>query len=532
MRPSRKAKIRYNYRDLEQGKLTIMSDNEMDIPNHTQGMSDSEEEIVSDEEWLSLSEEQFQEEVNVAMEEEDEGKLSFLLKMKEKRCAKLQKELKKSEKEEQAKKKRMRDWEEKFKKLNKTETSLSKTLNSRSNTPNNSPKKAAGIMKKTSVKKPGYTPRTKTRFDFQTPAEKRGELPSGSNVENKEVDNAELLNMLLELKQGKRSQFNELLAKSREADSNITMLQGGSKSPLDSNCGDNSREVTIAGTLNRSVKDINSQEGRGQLLRKLHEFTDNTNTVSNTEQQKERRELVEAINTLARALDRDENGKAEGKEEKDGKKKLVSGKTTKPDESDIKKQIKFAHEKLDPRHVKDRIFDTLSASLLVAGELELALQKNITEDERLGRISIAKTVCYHQKYLPDDDLRVGYDTILKRLEQGEEQWSAKLGEDLHVFYDYRANVLLREKTTSDKSKQKTVSSENDKKEEEGDETKEGGRIIYCMEYNLGKCAFDKSHKGKFRGKTGITKWHVCKACLKHGDLEKHAEKDGKCPNRG
>ena len=60
----------------------------------------------------------------------------------------------------------------------------------------------------------------------------------------------------------------------------------------------------------------------------------------------------------------------------------------------------------------------------MAGELELALQegRSIMEEERKARLNIAKTICYHKQYLSDRDLRIGYDSILKKVEQGREKW--------------------------------------------------------------------------------------------------------------
>ena len=42
-------------------------------------------------------------------------------------------------------------------------------------------------------------------------------------------------------------------------------------------------------------------------------------------------------------------------EDSRGKQKLVNGKCVKPDEMDIKVVVKYAHEKLDPKHIQDQI---------------------------------------------------------------------------------------------------------------------------------------------------------------------------------
>ena len=58
--------------------------------------------------------------------------------------------------------------------------------------------------------------------------------------------------------------------------------------------------------------------------------------------------------------------------------KLVSGKCTRPNELDIKQVVKYVHEKLDSRHVQDKVFDSLPFHLLVASELELASLRHVS----------------------------------------------------------------------------------------------------------------------------------------------------------
>ena len=134
--------------------------------------------------------------------------------------------------------------------------------------------------------------------------------------------------------------------------------------------------------------------------------------------------------------------KAEDRSQCDKKGKLVSGKCSKPDDSDIKLVVKYTHETLDPKHIQQREFDALEFNFLIAGELELISMGGLTDKERSARIKVAKMMCYHKKYLDDQSLREGYDSIMKQIKQGKLKWEDSIGQKLHDHLDYRANVIL------------------------------------------------------------------------------------------
>ena len=49
------------------------------------------------------------------------------------------------------------------------------------------------------------------------------------------------------------------------------------------------------------------------------------------------------------------------------------------------------------------------------------------------------------------------------------------------------------------------------------------RTKYCLDFNRGKCKFDKGHEGQLNGQT-VFKAHICKACLvRNGNELMHAE---------
>ena len=142
-----------------------------------------------------------------------------------------------------------------------------------------------------------------------------------------------------------------------------------------------------------------------------------------------------------KASKEEENLSEEDNGAKNGK--LKSGKCARPDEVDIKRVVKFPHEKLDSRHTQVKAFEKLDFNLLIAEELEIALLDCISQKERMATLGMAKTICYHRLYLEDKDLRNGYDDIMRKVEQGKLDWGNNLAEKLHEHYVFRANVNLR-----------------------------------------------------------------------------------------
>ena len=181
---------------------------------------------------------------------------------------------------------------------------------------------------------------------------------------------------------------------------------------------------------NSAFIDVNSKAGRDKLVEILSEI-----------QSKDNRKCECKLPDISEQAS--SQTKSDKKSDKTDK-KLTSGKITKPDESDIKQQVKYAHEKLNAKHVKERVFDKLEFAMLIAGELELISRPEISENERSARTEIAKILCYHKLYLNDDDLRNGYDAILKTVEQGTAQWGPELAQSLNSYCEFRANIAWRE----------------------------------------------------------------------------------------
>ena len=462
----------------------------------TGGGSSEEGEVHSPDADLNLNNSDLDVEIQKAIEDDDEERAQVLMDEKERRCEELKEEVQREQgREEENRRKRMREMQSRFKNLKKAENSLNKSLaSSRASTPTSSPPSRHTSRSPTTgkVEKRGTQRKSPTQTVRRT--HKRGMAAKpGKAQKNKTLDYSEyntFLTDMIDAKGGKSERFNELL----------------SKVIIESNNGENFKNV--GQRLHRGTM---GEDGLRELL----------DAVKQTKE----------TNAKLKVVGNNNNSDNDALENKNDNRKLVSGKCAKPDETDIQVVVKFAHKKLDPRHVLDRNFDHLSFNQLVAGELELIARRDISELERDARIQIAKTICYHKQYLSDADLRSGYDTILKNVEKGIEPWSPMLGEKLHQLFDYRALSIMREKMQSAKIEANPVLPSNEGKGEKRSPDKTGtgteeeaNRPIFCMEYNQGTCNHTESHEGNFAGKKTI-KWHICRKCRRMGFIAHHTEKE-------
>ena len=497
-------------------------------------------EIEEDEEEL---EDEYEHLISKYSAEGNVIKLKKILELKKKKCENLQIEL---EAEQQREKDReIQDILDEMSKVNKAKLCLEKSLaSSRASTPCSSPGRRK-TQPKSTVK---VAMKAKPRVTMSLRGTKQEVGNKKINEEKSEYK--ELLNTFLSLKQGKGEAYSELVEEAMTATDNILKLKKQrNKSPAGDNqnsafkgkltiddCDsasecerdDDHREdaLKLVQALQSAVKENKQLDSNtiNCVLESIVHSHEHTSKVNNTKKDKgsEINENRERIN---------QGSEYEGAvSNEDKKKKLVSGKCTKPDETDIKCVVQFAHGRLDSRHTTsaERVFDKLSSNLLVAGELEIASLNTISEAERLARVNIAKTVSYHRAYLKDADIRNGYDHVLKNVEQGKWTWSDDLGEKLHSHYDYQANKLARERMQGDGGtrtvKHATAINVNTEKAVEPNGT------IYCGLYNKGTCLHPDHHEGRFSNKA-VTKWHICSKCFKAGERKSHREIDECCPNK-
>ena len=372
-------------------------------------------------------------EIEKALMREDTQRAEALLTEKERWCKSLKAELKKEQsKEEEVKKCKLKEMQMKFKQLQKTEEALNKSIaSSRASTPSTSPK-ARGKKSPEGVKRSKATKKTDRRGGTRKRTASQGMVPgrSSSSAEGNKENNQknseyhEFLYSLIDFKNGKSSKFMDLINRAMEAtnyvfkDSNVMQDILGLKGGILPNAS-----VSQFKLDNRGVKNVDSPVGCEQLVSLLNDFHtskvnkgDRNNDATTNSEVCDGYRTVNAIEGGDCSEDNREaevNGEASEHGSKKGK-KLISGKCTKQDESDIQLVVKFAHEKLDAKHVQDQVFDQLPCNLLVVGEIEITLLH--PKPERTQRLQIAKTICYHKLYLKDEDLRNGCDCVMKRVE--------------------------------------------------------------------------------------------------------------------
>lgn len=177
--------------------------------------------------------------------------------------------------------------------------------------------------------------------------------------------------------------------------------------------------------------------------------------------------------------------------------------------------------------------ESLTFDQLVAGELEICTMSDIAKIEKSARLRILKLLAYFAHWLPQKSLLEVYKAVILKVEKGVYTWSTELVNKVENMLDRAVSVNRLKKESEVRKSEGQEKEKNEKmrqhKKEPGVLLKSGEKIIYCFEYNKGKCDKDTVHEGKFGGKE-VTKHHVCRVCLSNDKEKKfHPENDDKCP---
>ena len=508
-------------------KLLCGSDYDTDHDESEQDSDEREDGQISDSEE-SAEEDGMDEEVKTCVRDGNLEKLKKILKAREEENNKLKKDLLKKKEKEKRRNKEMQAVLHKLHMANKTRSDLRRSItNSRNASPATSPK----------LKRSKHSnSKADQRVVIQKGGNKTKQRAQGEMEQRKCSEYDDTFKSFLKLKNGNDDKYSELVLNAMEATDNIMSLKHSREDKVEESSSDvdNGRDkhskVKIGNSKNKG-HDIGSGKILNSLLNEVSAKQTKTNkcecepvlemllaaaqalSLDNDMEKTEaitpektsallskligaskargRQSAIDRIIEILQECDEGISERSETKEEtkEERRKKLTSGRLTKPDESEIKMVVKFPHERLNPRHIKNREFDGLPFNLLIAGELEL-ITSDIDQEECDARLAVAKTLCYHKNYLKDEDLRDGYNQKMKRVERRQQGWNEVLGEHLHEILDYRANLLVREKlneAAESSNNSPFIKVDNRKGSEKRRETEAPGQVIYCQDFNSNRC---------------------------------------------
>ena len=262
---------------------------------------------------------------------------------------------------------------------------------------------------------PAHSPKVGKRTTSRRSAKDTRLVQTKSREEKREY--ADIFDSLLKLKQGD-GDYASLVANAMEATDQLLELKSSRESESAKSNKDTSKKskqctTNKVGKPGRGLKAASKAQVEG-VMETIDRFANNNacdnsdpdlaksllaalKGTKDTQQSKAAPEkTMKLLSKIKQCVNSNKEEATEGgvntQESNDRKKKLVSGKCAKPEESDIHIVVKYPHEKLDPKHVKDRCFDSLEFNILIAGELEIASLENINADECKARIDIAKTL--------------------------------------------------------------------------------------------------------------------------------------------
>ena len=161
-------------------------------------------------------------------------------------------------------------------------------------------------------------------------------------------------------------------------------------------------------------------------------------------------------------------------------------------------------------------FRDLDFRLLMAGELEIISREGISAQERKGRLSLLKDICYHQSTYEWEALRDSYASALKNVELGLATWDDNLFRDSYFMLEPFMKKPFQKKGKSGSGKV--------------DGAGKTDKVWFCKDYNRNRCSYKESHKHSFQGRS-IYAQHICAVCwLKDKSKLQHPECSSACPH--
>ncbi len=295
---------------------------------------------------------------------------------------------------------------------------------------------------------------------------------------------------------------------------------------------DSTSEIESENTaLKRKILELERRQSEKQRLRdenrKLREklsqlekrdSSDDCQVVSNSEgpkpgksRQPETRDRTRP-GTLEQTTSTDSSSDTTPLKKKKGKsrRKLRSGITRKTKSTKVQRELDWAHANVLDR--EDLEFKDMDFPTYIQGETEI-LEKVTNSKEVMTRLYVMGKMAKLEPLMGFTKGKLLYKKVLLGLEK------KTLNFQDYTRIDQMYNEVILENLRGNKTKYN--SRENPKKPE----------LVWCNEFNQGRCPFSTHHDGKF-GQQTVKKWHICKTCWDMDGLKKsHKPGTDSCPNK-
>jgi len=207
---------------------------------------------------------------------------------------------------------------------------------------------------------------------------------------------------------------------------------------------------------------------------------------------------------------------------------IKSGRTARPVDR-VQSAQHWAHAALpgDFNSEANISFADLDFRRLIAGEMEIILEFQISQTELEGRLRLLRTLAFLLGSYPWTAVRSVYAAILRRIELGRMTWASDISETMSF-----ALLTYAEKTPAAEARPEKGRSYSRRNAgpSHGAASGESSRVWYCPEYQRSTCAHNEPHQKEMYGKQ-VTVHHVCAKCLLRDRREaKHPDTSSACPH--
>ena len=209
--------------------------------------------------------------------------------------------------------------------------------------------------------------------------------------------------------------------------------------------------------------------------------------------------------------------------------------TSKRGQKDKQNELKWPNEHLGARYnnfgKSGVAYKQLDLRLLVAGELNIALSGDVSENERLARLQLIEDVVFDSAYYQWSAVLRFHAAVLSEVQRGALVWGqsyARLEQQMLMPFP-----MIKTRTSTDKkvesgetgSSRSANFTKNTNKGSNRDD-----KVYYCGDWQGGACAQTGHHRGLLFGQS-VKMQHVCSACLQLDSKRvNHPASSTECPH--